>query len=125
MPAYDAQLIVVVDDDVSILAIIRSLLSDVGFHVITAKSGQEAIACLEQATPLLLILDYMMPEMNGPQCLHYLREHDLLHERPVILLTADGQAAEKAQDMRVNDLIKKPFAIDDLLATVDKYASLT
>jgi len=114
--------ILVIDDDQNILSIVKAILCDADYTVLTANSGKAAIALLEQDAFSLIFLDYMMPVMDGPQCMQYFRQHDLLHGTPVVLFTADGYIAEKTLAMGVQDHIKKPFEIDDLLHMVEKWS---
>ena len=111
------QLILVVDDDTSILRLVRIKLQAEGYQVITATNGQEAVELVEREHPDLVVLDLMMPVMDGMEALRQIRR---LSRVPVILLTARSSGADKVRglDLGADDYVTKPFDPDELAARV-------
>jgi signal transduction histidine kinase/CheY-like chemotaxis protein len=83
-----SQVVLIVDDDPNILAMHSQLVAQTGRRVITARNGREALALVEQLAPDLILLDLMMPEMDGFAVLDELRTHESTRNIPVVILTA-------------------------------------
>jgi DNA-binding response OmpR family regulator len=111
--------ILVVDDDINILAAIAGALTDEGHVVHTASDGPRAISLIEARPPDLLILDVTLPSMDSASVAAYMRE--LRGDAaPVLVITADGRAAEKARTLRAYAYLRKPFDLARLIATVER-----
>ncbi|HXV41952.1 MAG TPA: response regulator transcription factor [Anaerolineae bacterium] len=108
--------ILVADDDQKLLKMVRRTLIYEGFQVVTAENGREALAKLEVEPPDLLVLDWMMPELDGLELLHRLRRAG--DEVPVLMLTARDAVEDRVQglDGGADDYLVKPFAPSELLA---------
>ncbi len=113
----DRPAILVVDDDPRMQRLLRANLERAGYRVDTAAEGAAALDRVDLAPPDLLLLDVMMPVMDGLTCLARLREFSDL---PVILLTAKGEERDKVQglDLGADDYLTKPFGPAELLARV-------
>jgi two-component system KDP operon response regulator KdpE len=111
------RLILVVDDEPAIVRLVRAKLQADGYGVITAEGGAQAIELFDQERPDLVILDLMMPEMDGFETLRRLHQ---FASTPVIMLTARGSDADKLRGFEtgVDDYITKPFNPDELSARV-------
>src|SRR5690606_24069468 len=111
------RLILVVDDEPAILRLVRAKLQADGYGVITADRGATALDLVDEERPDLIILDLMMPEMDGFETLRKLRRFS---STPVIMLTARGGDADKLRGFEsgVDDYITKPFNPDELAARV-------
>jgi diguanylate cyclase (GGDEF)-like protein len=109
--------ILVADDEPHIRRILQFLLEQEGFSVILAENGKEALACLESNRPDLMLLDVMMPEMDGYAVLQHLRSNFETSRLPVIMLTAKGADNEKVRGLKggANDYLTKPFNHEELL----------
>jgi len=109
--------ILVVDDEVSILRYVGACLRKQGFEIITANNGEEALVKAEKENPALILLDIMMPKMDGFAVCSRLREWT---QAPIIMLTARGDEQDKVKclDLGADDYITKPFGADELLARV-------
>jgi len=109
--------ILTVDDELSILKFLRSNLEDRGYTVISATNGEEAINIVERELPDLIILDVMMPKMDGFKVCRRLREWSQI---PIIMLSARGDESDKVQclDLGADDYIVKPFSANELVARV-------
>jgi len=110
-------LILVVDDDPKILRLLRVELTAQGFQVLVAEGGRDALELAERQRPDLVILDIIMPGMDGLEVLRRLRESSGV---PVILLTAKGTDADKiiGLELGADDYLAKPFNPEELTARV-------
>lgn len=114
--------ILVVEDDRDIREAVVEVLEEEGYGVSAAGDGAQALRVLDEAErqPDLILLDLMMPNMNGFE----FRQHQLANARhaaiPVAVLTADGQAVRKAEELHVNGLVQKPVKIQPLLDEVER-----
>lgn len=109
--------ILVVDDDPKITSLLRRALTFAGFDVATAGGGQEGLLQWRSAQPDLVILDVMMPGMDGfAVCRQIRRESDV----PILLLTARDEVSDRVEglDLGADDYLVKPFALEELLARV-------
>ena len=105
------QQILIVDDEEINRVILKGLFQD-EYAVIEATNGQEAIAQLESENDFILVLlDIVMPVMNGFGVLQYMKEHDLLEQTPVILITGETviDSEDQAYSFGVADVMHKPF----------------
>ena len=112
--------IVAADDDVDTLNVIKLKLEARGLLVLTARDGQEAMLMVRRHKPSLVILDIMMPRLNGFQVARMIKFDKTLKATPVILLTARTQAADRRLGMQVgaNEYVTKPFDPQQLLDRV-------
>lgn len=109
--------ILVVDDELSILETLRDVLEWEHYTVVTARSGKEGLAAAAHHQPALVLLDFMMPHMNGLEMLSRMRETPGLDATPVIMMTA-APARLSSVELRWDALLVKPFDADDLLETI-------
>ncbi|HEV2583149.1 MAG TPA: response regulator transcription factor [Ktedonobacteraceae bacterium] len=109
--------VLVVDDEQNILTFIRHSLEKHAFKVTTASNGWEALTEFEQKTFVLVILDIMMPRMDGLEVCRRIRQISTV---PIIILTALGEEADKiaALNQGADDYLTKPFGVGELLARV-------
>ncbi len=112
-----AQTILVVDDKLNVRELLKDYLTEQGFHVVTAENGQEALFVARYDKPDLVLLDIMMPRMDGYQFLPAFRRES---NAPVILLTAKLEESDKVQGLELgaDDYVTKPFGMRELLARV-------
>ncbi|MCK6627305.1 MAG: response regulator transcription factor [Anaerolineae bacterium] len=108
--------ILVADDDQKLLKMVRRTLVYEGFAVITASTGREALAKMETQSPDLIVLDWMMPELDGLELLKRLRVERA--DIPVLMLTARDAVEDRVAglDQGADDYLVKPFAPSELLA---------
>jgi len=109
--------ILVVDDEERIRALLQAYLTQEGFRVITAANGELALPLVDLEHPDLILLDIMMPEMDGYE---FLRRYSKLHDGPVILLTARLDETDKIAGLELgaDDYITKPFSLRELTARI-------
>lgn len=112
--------ILVADDDPDLRDILRSILEPAGFAVSEAENGESALQAIQSSAPDLVIIDYMMPRMTGPQVCERLRQDALLRHLPVIMLTGKSETHDKVFGLNagVDDYLVKPFEPQELLARV-------
>ena len=109
--------ILVADDDLNICELLRLYLEKEGFEVVMAHDGEEAVAKFESEKPSLILLDIMMPKLDGWQVCRQIRQKS---DCPIIMLTAKGETEDKVSglEMGADDYIVKPFEVKELLARV-------
>jgi len=112
------QRILVVDDDEKIISLLRRSLAFEGYEVATAANGQEGLRSIAQAEPDLLILDVMMPQVDGWEVCRRVRESG--SAVPILMLTAKDEVGDRVKglDTGADDYLVKPFALEELLARV-------
>jgi DNA-binding response OmpR family regulator len=115
--ARDGKLILVVDDEPRMIGFIRMNLELEGHHVIEAHDGLEALEAIRTKLPDVVLLDVMMPELDGFETLRMLREFSSI---PVIMLTAKGEENDKVYGLELgaDDYITKPFGPRELSSRV-------
>ena len=113
--------ILVVDDEKDIVELVTFHLEQKGFSVLKAGDGETALSILFDENVDLLILDLMLPGMNGLEVLKSLREHPRIAGLPVILLTAKAAEVDKIVgfEMGTDDYLTKPFSVKELVARVE------
>jgi DNA-binding response OmpR family regulator len=113
-------LILVADDDEDILLLATTRLRRDGFDIISARSGDEALALVRERRPALAVLDIGMPGLDGVQVLEQIRADDDLRAMTVVLLTAKAQESDvrRGFDAGADAYVKKPFSPADLSARV-------
>jgi two-component system phosphate regulon response regulator PhoB len=117
--------ILVVDDTALAREAVAKLLEYEGFQVLRAEHGRDAWAMMYDHTPDLVLLDLMMPEMDGVTLLRMIRRSDRWQDLPVIVLTGvtdDQFLIQRAKELTIQDLVPKAtFGFDDLLARVKRH----
>jgi DNA-binding response OmpR family regulator len=110
-------LILVVDDDIRMVRMMKRMLELDGFQVVTAGGGEQALKLFDKETPSLVLLDIMMPDMDGYTVCRRIREFS---EVPIIMVTARGDDKEKVEglDVGADDYVTKPFSASELSARV-------
>ena len=112
--------IIVVDDEPDVIFSIKEGLKN-NFEIIGANDGKQLFRRLESVIPDLILLDIMMPEMNGWQVLERLRDSDRLKNIPVVIISArTDETAKKAGSFFAKEFIEKPFVINDLKEIINK-----
>ena len=110
-----ARRVLVVDDDPDILDALSEILEVEGYHVQRARNGREALQRLELGLPDLVLLDLMMPVMDGWE---FARSLDPGARPPIIVLSADRNVSAKAKEIGALGWLAKPFELSELLAAV-------
>ena len=119
--------ILVVDDEVNITQILEFSIGAEGYEVIAAQNGEEAIDKARREQPDLIILDIMMPIIDGYEACRILKANPLTKNIPVILLTAKGRDIDKrlGYEVGATDYIIKPFSPNKLIDRIHELLSCT
>jgi two-component system response regulator VicR len=118
-----ANKIMVVDDEPDVVDLVKLVLESDGFSVVTAYSGKEALDKIDQEMPDLVLLDIMMPQMDGWEVYSRIRANPKTKDIPVAMLTAKSQSIDKMIGLhvvKVDDYITKPFGRSELLERVKR-----
>ncbi|PKN45254.1 MAG: hypothetical protein CVU59_09615, partial [Deltaproteobacteria bacterium HGW-Deltaproteobacteria-17] len=115
-----SELILVIDDSPTIIKVVELVLTKAGFKVQTTQDGETGIALAKQIKPNLILLDFVMPKMNGYQVCKELSQDEELKSIPVVLMSAKGeQVGERfVKVMGIVDYITKPFSPEAITAVV-------
>jgi two-component system, OmpR family, response regulator MtrA len=115
------RLVLIADDDEDILALVRATIERSGHEVMAVADGAAALSAVAERRPDLAVLDIAMPEVDGLEVLRRLRADDEMRDLPVILLTAQAQAAdvERGFVTGASAYVRKPFSPRDLATRVD------
>lgn len=111
--------ILVVDDDLPILILMRSLLREFGFEAVTAATGEEALGHARAKPPALVLLDKNMPGMPGDAVIRALRaEFEAL---PILILSGDPLSKAEIAELGVDGAVQKPFDVPSLIAQIREH----
>lgn len=120
--------ILVVDDTALAREAVAKLLEYEGFSVLRAEHGRDAWALMYDHTPDLVLLDLMMPEMDGVTLLRMIRRSERWHSLPVIVLTGvsdEQKLIQRARELKIQELVPKAtFGFDDLLMRVKRHLNV-
>lgn len=128
--AYDRIMrkkVLIVDDEVNIVIALEFLMQQAGYQTKVAYNGQDALAMVQDFAPDLILLDVMMPKVNGYNVCQQIRETlQVAHQQPkIVMLTAKGRDAEITEGLALgaDAYITKPFSTRDLVSDVQKLLS--
>ena len=115
--------ILIVDDEVDLVETVRFPLEMEGYHVLVSYNGEDALNQARKENPDLILLDLMLPKLDGYKVCRLLKFDDRYKHIPILMLTAKTQERDKALGMETgaNEYITKPFEMDDLLKKVKAY----
>lgn len=119
-------IILIVDDDTTNLQVIGSFLYNKNYKIILAKSGNDALKSVENNHPDLILLDIMMPGMNGYEVCKKLKANNQTKDIPIIFLTAKTETKDIIKGFNTGgvDYITKPFIKEELLARIQTHVNL-
>lgn len=115
--------ILIVDDEADIVETLKFVLEAEGYECYAAYDGEDGLNIAKEVTPDLMILDVMMPKINGYKISRLLKYDKKYKDIPIIMITARSQEEDKliGEESGVNEYITKPFELDDVVKTVRKY----
>lgn len=115
--------VVCIEDEPEMIDLVRLILGRKGFNVIGANGGIEGLETVRRETPDLVLLDLMMPDMDGWEVYQQMKADGVLKDIPVVVVTAKAQSIDKVLGLhiaKVDDYITKPFGPQELLESVEK-----
>lgn len=115
--------VVCIEDEPEMIDLVRLILGRRGFSVIGANGGVEGLETVRREQPDLVLLDLMMPDMDGWEVYQQMKSDSTLREIPVVVVTAKAQSIDKVLGLhiaKVDDYITKPFGPQELLESVEK-----
>ena len=117
-----AKRVLVVDDEPNIVMSLRFLMERAGFEVEVAATGQAAVAALERQPADLVLLDIMIPELDGFEVCQRIRANPAWQNTKIVMLTAKGREVERDKGLALgaDDYVTKPFSTRDLVAMVER-----
>ncbi len=117
--------ILIVDDEKDIVESLSFMLQTKGYEIICAYDGEEGLKLAKEASPDLIMLDVMMPKINGYKICRLLKYDAKYKNIPIIMLTARSQENDKliGEETGANEYITKPFEFSDVLDAIHKYVN--
>ena len=119
----ERKIVLYVEDEPEMIDLVRLILSRKGFNVVGAHGGKEGLSMIQQHCPDLVLLDLMMPDMDGWDVYQHIKSGENTRHIQVIVITAKAQSIDKVLGLkiaRVDDYISKPFSPNDLVASVQR-----
>lgn len=115
--------ILLVDDEPDIIEILQFMLESQGYECITATDGEEGLKKAREINPDIIILDVMMPKINGYKICRLLKFDNKYKDIPILMLTARSQDEDKliGEETGADEYITKPFEVDEVIETIKKY----
>jgi DNA-binding response OmpR family regulator len=121
--ADDRKKVVCIEDELEMIELVKLILGRNKFDVVGAVGGQEGLDRISETKPDLVLLDLMMPEMDGWEVYQKMKASEDMRDIPVIVVTAKAQSIDRVLGLhiaRVNDYITKPFGPQELLESVER-----
>lgn len=115
--------VVCIEDEPDMIDLVRLILARKGFEVIGAPGGYEGLQAIEKFQPDLVLLDLMMPDMDGWEVYQRIKSNSMTNGIPVIIVTAKAQSIDKMLGLhiaKVDDYITKPFGPSELVSSIEK-----
>jgi two-component system, OmpR family, response regulator VicR len=124
--ADDVKKVVCIEDELEMIELVKLILSRHNFQVTGALGGQQGLEKIADVKPDLVLLDLMMPEMDGWEVYQKMKASEEMRDIPVIVVTAKAQSIDRVLGLhiaRVDDYITKPFGPQELLESVERVLS--
>jgi DNA-binding response OmpR family regulator len=115
--------ILCIEDESQMIDLIKLILETKGYHVLGAEGGQQGLEMMRKEKPDLILLDLMMPEIDGGDVFHRMKEEVELRDIPVIVVTAKAAPIDKVlwiNVAKVDDYVTKPFGPRELVESVER-----
>jgi DNA-binding response OmpR family regulator len=125
--AEEKKVVVCIEDEPEMIDLVKLILGRKGFELVGAVGGREGLETVRQLKPDLVLLDLMMPDMDGWEVYQKMKTDEDLKEIPVIVVTAKAQSIDKVLGLhiaKVEDYVTKPFGPQELLQAVNKVLGL-
>jgi DNA-binding response OmpR family regulator len=121
--AHTSRRVIYIEDEQEMVDLVRLILGRKGIEVTGVREGREGIMAVQKDQPDLVLLDLMMPDMDGWEVFQQLRAGDTTREIPVIVVTAKAQSIDKVLGLtiaKVDDYVSKPFSPNDLIESIER-----
>jgi len=115
--------LVYIEDEQEMIDLVRLIMARRGFEVLGANGGHDGLALIRQNMPDLVLLDLMMPDMDGWDVYQQMKADETTRDIPVIVITAKAQSIDKVLGLhiaKVDDYISKPFSPNELVESIEK-----
>jgi DNA-binding response OmpR family regulator len=115
--------VIYIEDEEEMVDLVRLILGRKGYEVVGANGGRDGLAAVQQKPPDLVLLDLMMPDMDGWEVYQQMKAEETTRNVPVIVVTAKAQSIDKVLGLhiaKVDDYISKPFSPKELIDSVEK-----
>jgi DNA-binding response OmpR family regulator len=115
--------VIYIEDDPEMIDLVTLIVNRRGYQVVGAHGGREGLDLVQQNPPDLILLDLMMPDMDGWDVYHQLKAYEATRDIPVIIITAKSQEIDRVLGLhiaKVDDYISKPFRPQELLDSMDR-----
>ncbi len=125
--AEEKKTVVCIEDEPEMIDLVKLILGRKGFDLVGAVGGREGLETVRKLKPDLVLLDLMMPDMDGWEVYQQMKADDNLKDIPVIVVTAKAQSIDKVLGLhiaKVDDYVTKPFGPQELLQSVNKVLGL-
>ncbi|RLC67329.1 MAG: two-component system response regulator [Chloroflexi bacterium] len=125
--AEEKKVVVCIEDEPEMIDLVKLILGRKGFDLVGAVGGREGLETVRKLKPDLVLLDLMMPDMDGWEVYQQMKADDNLKDIPVIVVTAKAQSIDKVLGLhiaKVDDYVTKPFGPQELLQSVNKVMGL-
>ncbi len=125
--AEEKKVVVCIEDEPEMIDLVKLILGRKGFDLVGAVGGREGLETVRKLKPDLVLLDLMMPDMDGWEVYQQMKADDELKDIPVIVVTAKAQSIDKVLGLhiaKVDDYVTKPFGPQELLQSVNKVLGL-
>ena len=123
---FSTNRLVYIEDEQEMIDLVRLIMARRGFEVLGANGGREGLALIRENLPDLVLLDLMMPDMDGWDVYQQMKAEENLRDIPVIVITAKAQSIDKVLGLhiaKVDDYISKPFSPTELVESIEKVIS--
>lgn len=127
MAAEEKKVVVCIEDEPEMIELVKLILGRRGFELVGAVGGREGLETVRKLKPDLVLLDLMMPDMDGWEVYQQMKTDEELKSIPVIVVTAKAQSIDKVLGLhiaKVDDYVTKPFGPQELLQSVNKVLGL-
>ncbi len=118
------QTVLIVDDEFGVAEVLQSILEDEGYRVVTAINGKQGLVRLAEVRPDLVVLDFMMPIMNGTKMLAAMREDPMFARTPVIMMSSLDEASVRDACTQYTVFMRKPFRAAYVVQLVAKLLAI-
>jgi DNA-binding response OmpR family regulator len=118
--------IIYIEDDLEMIDLVKMILNRRGYEIIGAHGGQRGLDLIESQNPDIILLDLMMPDVDGWEVYHQIKSNEKTQKIPVVIITAKAQPIDRVlglQIAKVDDYISKPFRPQELINSIEKLLS--